>query len=515
VRWRPYGLNGASLSERGATWLSPNAGDSMVDVNAMPLIRSAGPASHQLVEVPVEVRPLNRFRRLIGEARYGELRTAANRARRELTGVTVWNVSSTATGGGVAELLRCLIGYTLDAGMHTRWMVLQGGGSFFALTKRLHNRLHGFPGDDGELGAAERSVYEQVSEVYGQHLTERIHPGDVVLLHDPQTAGLTPFVRRAGGVPVWRCHIGADAPNPLSGEAWSFLRPYVERSTVMVFSRTAFVPDWVPASKVVVIPPSIDPFSPKNEELSATEVVTTLRSSHIAQPSPRQAPAGGPAVTPMSTGRAALLTGRSLLSLSRPLVLQVSRWDRLKDMIGVMRGFGSRAMERSDAQLALVGSEVTGVADDPEGASVLAECLEAWHHLPVGLRRRVRLMSLPMNDVVQNATMVNALQRHATVVVQKSLAEGFGLTVAEAMWKGKPIVASAVGGIVDQLDHDCGVLLEDPTDLDRFGEALSSLLARPELMATLGGRARQKVLSGFVGDRHLMAYAMLMERILP
>src|SRR5262249_16947488 len=175
-------------------------------------------------------------------------------------------------------------------------------------------------------------------------------------------------------------------------------------------------------------------------------------------------------------GRASI-TGDGPLDPRLPLVIQVSRWDRLKDMFGVMKGFADGVVGRVDANLALVGPSVAGVADDPQGEMVLRECIAGWQALPPEARARIRLVSLPMEDVEANALMVNALQRSSTVVVQKSLAEGFGLTVAEAMWKAKPVVASAVGGIVDQIVSDeHGLLIDDPRDEAAFGRAVRRLL---------------------------------------
>jgi trehalose synthase len=195
-------------------------------------------------------------------------------------------------------------------------------------------------------------------------------------------------------------------------------------------------------------------------------------------------------------------------------VVQVSRWDRLKDMGGVLTGFADHVVGRVEADLALVGPMVDGVADDPEGTEVLAECVALWESLPLARRRRIRLVSLPMLDIDENAVMVNALQRSAAVIVQKSLAEGFGLTVAEGMWKGKPIVASRVGGIIDQVAPGTGILLDDPTDLAAYGDAVTRLLEHPEEIERLGSNARRRVLDDFVGDRHLLQYADLIERLL-
>jgi trehalose synthase len=190
----------------------------------------------------------------------------------------------------------------------------------------------------------------------------------------------------------------------------------------------------------------------------------------------------------------------------------VSRWDRLKDMGGVMAGF-VRAVDEdgsAEAHLVLAGPEVTGVSDDPEGAEVLAECREQWRHLPQQLRRRVHLASLPMDDSDENAIVVNALQRHAAVVVQKSLVEGFGLTVTEPMWKGRAVVASRVGGIQDQITHEKdGLLLDDPSDVDAFATLLRRVLADEGLAARLGAAAHARVLGDFLGDRHLDQYVDL------
>jgi trehalose synthase len=183
----------------------------------------------------------------------------------------------------------------------------------------------------------------------------------------------------------------------------------------------------------------------------------------------------------------------------------------------VLEGFAraERAGLDDDVHLVLAGPAVAGVSDDPEGAEVLAECQAAWEELPEDLRRRVHLAVLPMDDVDENAVLVNALQRHATVVVQKSLVEGFGLTVTEAMWKGSPVVASAVGGIQDQIaDGVDGVLLADPTDLDAFASALAGLLADPERAARIGAAGRERVRAQFLGDRHLIQYVELFAGLL-
>jgi trehalose synthase len=180
-------------------------------------------------------------------------------------------------------------------------------------------------------------------------------------------------------------------------------------------------------------------------------------------------------------------------------------------MEGVMAGFASEVAGRVAAQLVLVGPSVGDVTDDPEEEEVFAQCVATWEALPTSIRRQVRLVGLPMDDIDENAAMVNSLQRHATVIVQKSLEEGFGLTVAEGMWKARAVVASNVGGIAEQIAPGTGILLGDPTDLSAFAHAVAGLLERPDEISRLGARARQHVLDGFVGDTHLIRYARLME----
>jgi trehalose synthase len=198
------------------------------------------------------------------------------------------------------------------------------------------------------------------------------------------------------------------------------------------------------------------------------------------------------------------------------LVVQVSRWDPLKDMMGVMAGFG-KMLERSpdvNAHLVLAGPNVHAVADDPEAPQVFEAVRTKWRELPDAVRSRVHLANLPVDDVTENAIIVNALQRHAAIVVQKSFKEGFGLTVTEAMWKGRAVVASAVGGIVEQIEDGVdGCLLQDPADLDGFADILEKLLKDPERRESIGRAAREKVREHFLGIRHLIDYADLIEKI--
>ena len=193
---------------------------------------------------------------------------------------------------------------------------------------------------------------------------------------------------------------------------------------------------------------------------------------------------------------------------------QVSRWDQLKDPLGVLTSFADHVYRQTSAHLLLVGPSTAAVADDPEGAKVLEAVRGAWHDLPAPARRRVHLVSLPMDDVEENAAIVNAVQRHASVVVQKSLAEGFGLTVAEAMWKRRAVVASRIGGIRDQIeDGRSGLLIEDPRNLEQVGAAVSGLLADGERAMQIGIVAQRRVREQYLGPHHLGRYFEVVRRV--
>jgi trehalose synthase len=313
--------------------------------------------------------------------------------------------------------------------------------------------------------------------------------------------------------------VGRDSANDLTEDAWAFLRPYVIQSEAAVFSRREYAPEWVARRQVWVIPPSLDPFSAKNRTLEKADVEASLGQAGLV----RFPPDHGDLSFKRRDGtrgtvrrHAGLLDGGPLPVGAR-VVLQISRWDHLKDMAGVLTAFASHVAELpDDVHLMLVGPEASGVSDDPEGADVLAECRDIWRVQPVDLQHRLHLCSLPMDDVDENAHLVNALQRHATVVVQKSLVEGFGLTVTEPMWKARPVIATRVGGIQDQIIHgESGLLLDDPTDHDGFADLLLSVLRDEGMAGRLGGAAHQRVRERFLGDRHLGQYVELFDSLAP
>ncbi len=456
-----------------------------------------------------------RFASVLSPGEYEALLDLVKHAARELHGRVIWNVNSTAKGGGVVEMLRPLLGYCRGAGVDARWVVISGQPQFFAITKRLHNRLHGFAGDGGPLSAAERHVYEQTLAAGAEELAALVRPRDIVILHDPQTAGLAATVRATGATVIWRCHVGLDVANDHAREAWDFLRGYVLGAHVFVFSRAGFAWEGLPRGRISVIRPSIDAFAPKNAEQTREQSSAIMTTAGVVASDvsvyPTFTRSDG---TPGRVERRAEMLQEEELEADVPVVMQVSRWDQLKDPLGVLGAFAEHVAKRAPAHLLLVGPSTAAVADDPEGAQVLDAVRAAWHELPGPVRRRVHLCSLPMDDIEENAAIVNALQRHAGVVVQKSLAEGFGLTVAEAMWKQRPVVASRIGGIRDQIeDGRSGLLLPDPRDLEQVGAAISEMLTDSERAQQIGIAAQRRVQQQFLGPHHLGRYFEVMRRV--
>lgn len=457
-----------------------------------------------------------RFESVMDPERYARFREAVERSRRVLEGRVVWNVNSTARGGGVAEMLVSLLAYANGAGVNARWEVISGTDPFFALTKRIHNNLHSAPGDGGDLGEAAEEVYRQALAPNIAEFVDMVSPGDVVIVHDPQPAGLIGPLKEKGVAVIWRCHVGIDTPSELSRRAWAFLRPKVEPADAYVFSREAFVWEGLDDDKIQLIAPVIDAFSAKNQELLPETVGAILAVAGLQEDGSPADPTfkredGSPERV---VRRATIWEGRPLRS-SDPVVLQVSRWDRLKDPIGVIQGFVDHVLPHTDAHLVYAGPDVAAVADDPEGKEVLDEAIALFESLAPEAQERLHLVAVSMDDLEENAAIINALQRRANVVVQKSIAEGFGLTVAEGMWKARPVVATRIGGIQDQIeDGVSGVLLDDPTDLEAYGAAVTGLLRDPQRAEAIGHAAQERVRGEFLAVRSLMQYLDVIERII-
>jgi trehalose synthase len=471
------------------------------------------PALEQVSIHPMDPR---RFGRVLSDGEYEALDDLITHATRALHGRVIWNVNSTAKGGGVVEMLRPLLGYSQGAGVDARWAVISGDPEFFSLTKRIHNKLHGFEGDGGPLGPHEHQIYKRTLAANATELLPLVHPRDVVILHDPQTAGLTEPVRRTGATVIWRCHVGLDHANDCAREAWRFLLPYVAPAHAYVFSRAGFAWEGLPRRRITVIRPSIDAFSPKNADQTPEQSVAILATAGILDcRAGERARFKRPDGSDGEVQRRAVMHEDQPAHLSDRLIVQVSRWDGLKDPLGVIGGFAQYAANLGDTHLMLAGPSTEAVADDPEGAAVFAAVLDTWRELPDEVRGRVHLASLPMDDLDENASMVNALQRHASIVVQKSLAEGFGLTVAEAMWKARAVVASRIGGIRDQIVHGkSGLLLSDPRDPREFGDSLATLIHDGERAQRIGAEAHASVQEHFLGSQHLGRYFEVISRLL-
>ena len=467
-------------------------------------------------EVEVTPRSPERLVPLLRPDRARALEAMIGTSREVFAGRTIWNVSSTAAGGGVAEMLHGLVRYVRGAGVDCRWVVIEGTPAFFDVTKRIHNRIHGERGDDGDLGDEARAVYQRVVDENADRLLPLVGADDVVILHDPQPLGLVDQLKERGTKVVWRCHVGTEHFDRWTEEAWGFLRGWAETADAVVLSRAVYAPPWLDPARAHVIAPAIDPLSAKNQPLDGATVLAILgRAGIVDHPPDGAAFLDGEDQHRDVTVEARVQRAGGPLGPDVPVLTQVSRWDRLKDMGGVLRAFvDGRVAGQTGAHLLLVGPDVTGVTDDPEGSRVLEECIDAWKALSPGDRATVSLVTLPMAALDENAAVVNALQRHATVVAQKSLHEGFGLTVSEAMWKGRPVVGSAVGGIQDQVrDGTDGLLVADPTDLGAFAAAVRTLLGDLDRARSMGEAAHERVRDTYLADRDLRQWMELLGQL--
>jgi trehalose synthase len=341
-----------------------------------------------VLTVDIDPLPPERYASVLNPTQVEALQNALGSAGSVFEGRSVWNVNSNSVGGGVAEMLRSLLAYARGAGVDAKWAVISGNPEFFEVTKRIHNHLHNFAGDGGALGDEERVKYEAALRPNAEEFEAVVGPRDVILLHDPQTAGLIPGLKRVG-LPV---------------------RPYVAQADADVFSRRSFVWEQLEASKTNLIAPSIDVFSPKNFDLDAATVTAILNASGVVED-------GSSTAEPVFTrqhGRPGRVERRDEVfqdaspTAADRLVVQVSRWDSLKDPIGVIDGFARYVAPESDAHLVYAGPAVEAVSDDPEGGEVLRTAIAHWRQLPEAQRRRTHLACLPMADGEENAAMVNA-----------------------------------------------------------------------------------------------------------
>ncbi len=464
-----------------------------------------------LREVHLAPRAADELGTLIGAARLARFRAAGSALAEVLAGRTVWNVSLDESATGVSELVRSVLGYIAGFGIATRWVVLEPDAGLRRLARTVRHRLQGFAAD-APVPPEVRATYERFVAPAARELDAALTPGDLVILHDPGPAGLVAAAVAAGAIPIWRCH--AASAETAADDAWAFMRPYVEAAAAYVFSRPVALPAWTDASRVEVVAPSIDPLRPKNRALEPAMVVDVLTSARFL--------AGAPGRVPRYTridGTEAPLRAEVRFSdedgpiaADVPVVAQITRWDPLKDMAGVLTGF-ARYVRDPDAHLVLAGPDPAAPAADPIAQTVYAECHELRAALPEAQRRRVHLVTLP-TDPDDSALIINALQRHARVVAQKTLVADQSTAVSEAMLKARPIVASGIGGITDQIrDHQDGLLVRDPTDLEGFAHAVDSLLHDPGLADTLRYNAYQHAVDTLLPDHHLLAWAAVVSAL--
>jgi trehalose synthase len=468
-------------------------------------------------EIEVPARSCGSFLTYIGPERVRRFRVVGEMLAASLTGRTVWNVTLDEAATGVAELVQSLLPYVGGLGIDTRWLVLCADADVRQTVWRLRQGLQGFSGDDGSLGSAEHRALDRATAPIAQELATRLRPGDLVLLHDPGPAPLAPAVLDAGATVIWRCHCGSETANESVTRAWEFLRAYVEDATAFVFSHRGFVPGWLREDRIAIIAPSIDPFSPKNRQLAPDAVIdvltwTGLIAGHTDSP-PRFVRRDD--TQTVLEHRAQLVSDSGPPSPDVPLVTQITRWDPLKDMRGVLAGFAAH-VAHPDAHLLLAGPDVHADMAGPLAGSVFADCVKTWQELPRPRRQRIHLAQLPADDPDESATVVNALQRHAAIIVHKYLAGDHSTAVAEAMLKARPIVASGIGGIHDQIrDHQTGLLVSDPTDLAGFAAAVDRLLADQPLADDLRFNACLDVVGRSLPDRDLLQWATLVSSLIP
>jgi len=463
-----------------------------------------------------------------------ELQAEAAGVLPRLAGRTVWMVSSTARGGGVAEMLPPIVALLRDLGVRIEWVVIgTDEPGFFVLTKRLHNLIHGVA--EPPLDRAARALFERVNRASADALRPLLRPGDVLVVHDPQPLPMAAMLRET--VPlaaIWRSHIGLDTENDATRAAWDFLAPYLDAYDHAVFSAPEYIPRRL-AGRATVIAPGIDPLAPKNMELSLRHTVEVLCNGGLAVPP-------GPMLHPPFPASARRLladgtfapanTVEDIGLLTRPIVTQISRWDRLKGWRPLMDAFvalkesvfdgagaaGPRHRRRLDlVRLVLAGPEPEAIQDDPEGLEVLDELRQAYAALHPAVQDDIALVALPMASLEQNALLVNALQRASTLVVQNSLREGFGLTITEAMWKRVPVLSNsrACGPRQQLRDGLDGRLIPDPEDVDGLRHALDEVLADSDARHRYGGSAQRRVHELFIVIAQLRRWGQLFAALPP
>ncbi|RPJ56293.1 MAG: glycosyltransferase [Dehalococcoidia bacterium] len=387
------------------------------------------------------------YETIVGKSAVDELRLLAE----QLSGKVIQNINSTFSGGGVAEILSRMIPLLGQLGVDARWNVIKGSDEFFQVTKKFHNALHA---RQEKIAPVDFAYFQETTE---KNIKEMDINGDIIFIHDPQPIGLIARKKDLGRKWIWRCHIDISHPNQA---VWGFLLPMVTQYDAAVFSAPTFSTE-LPIRQFLIAP-SIDPLSDKNRELPPETIDSVLAKYGIPK--------------------------------DKPIITQISRFDYLKDPVGLIHAF---EMVRKNIDCRLVFGGGTAI-DDPESNKVLAEVKERAGNNP-----DIHVLLIPTGSDIE----INALQRASTVIVQKSLGEGFGLTVSEALWKAKPVVASAVGGIPLQVKNKFTGLLSH--GIPGTAYAIKQLLANPEYANWLGKNGREHVKHNFLITRHLKDYLLL------
>lgn len=431
----------------------------------------------------------------------------------KIKGRKIWMINSTRQGGGVAEMMPRMISLLRQMGIEAEWVVVSTDNKdFFRVTKKIHNLIHG----EGEISItmAEKTVFEEENTQNAEEFLPMVKPQDIVVIHDPQPLPMAQILReRSGASFIWRCHIGVDAHLPQTRFIWNFLRPYTESYDLSVFSATNYIPGFL-TGRSIIVHPSIDPLDHKNRDLPIHKVVGILCNSNLVTEY-------HPVLTPPFTEQAKRLQPDGSFQspllpsdpgiLYKPVVLQVSRWDRLKGFLPLLKGFEKMKLECHKAsdqrhrrrmeltELVFAGPDPAFVGDDPEGMQVLEEITRSYTSLPGNIQNHITVLKLPMSSRKQNELIVNALQRVATVVVQNSIREGFGLTVTEAMWKTKPVIGSSACGIKLQIREDLdGKIIQNPEDPSEIAAVLSQALHDPKQREIWAYNAHKRVVENFL-----------------
>jgi trehalose synthase len=448
----------------------------------------------------------------------------------DLKGRTIWMINSTATGGGVAEMLPSQIRIMRSLGVNIEWLVIEtSDSSFFKLTKRIHNAIHG--SGNGNFTESERSIFEKINAQNIDDALSYINDGDLVVIHDPQPMPLATMIRKERKVKlVWRCHIGLEERNSTTDGVWNFLSHYFDAYDHFVFSIPAYVPEQI-KDKTSIITPAIDPLSHKNRILHTDQCVDLLLQSGII--SGRQ-----PVLYDvfkyqvrrvMPDGTFNKVNHKSNLDLIyRPIVTEISRWDRLKGFKELMYAFIIMKEKNESsgnpssvnykrikaARLVLGGPDPAFVADDPEGAEVLNELIDQYKNIHSKLQDDIAILLLPLDNPVENALIVNALQRFSNIVVQNSLQEGFGLTATEAMWKQRPVLVSGAAGLKFQVeDGITGKINDNPKDIDQLASIMEYMLNNPKERDKQGFNGQLRVIKNFTLFSQIQAWLSVLAQL--